>query len=637
MHVNRLDPYEIRLKVGFEVHQQLATKEKLFCPCSNTMTDEYHYEFRRRLRPVLSELGEYDKATLFEFSKRKVMRYLASKGSSCLVEMDEEPPHDINREALDTALIIALALNARIIDEIHVMRKIVIDGSNTTGFQRTMLIATDGILRVKGREIKVQSICLEEDAARLISDDGSTRTYALDRLGVPLVEIALEPINASIDELVEVALTLGRLLRASRRVARGLGTIRQDVNISILGSDNVVEVKGVQRLDQLRSVIEYEMYRQYAMHIIADRLRNLGIQLETSLHDVTHLLINARSKVIRKALDDGGVVKALSVRGLAGIFAYEPFEGIRLGKELSELVRFYGLGGIFHSDELPAYGITDNDVDVLRRYMKLESRDAFILFAGPEEQISNAVHAVIERLKQAFMGVASETRAATPEGKTIYLRPRPGSARMYPETDIPPIPISRDTLARLGSSVPKPWDEYVDELSERYGINRILAEKVFDSEYFELFEELASNIKSIQPSFIASTLSEGIISLEREGLDVSRLKVEHIKDVFYKVDKGEVAKESILEILALLMRGKAGSVEEAISILGIKAISEEELVSIINSIIDENMHIVKSKGINAINPLMGLAMSRLRGRVDGSKVNLMIRERILSFIDKEAQ
>jgi glutamyl-tRNA(Gln) amidotransferase subunit E len=634
MHMNRLDPYEIRLKVGFEVHQQLATKQKLFCSCSNTITDEYDYEFRRRLRPVLSELGEYDRATLFEFSKRKVIRYLASKGSSCLVEMDEEPPHDINREALETALIIALALNARIIDEVHVMRKIVIDGSNTTGFQRTMLIATDGIMRVKGREVKVQSICLEEDAARLISDDGSTRTYALDRLGVPLVEIALEPINASIDELVDIALALGRLLRASRRVARGLGTIRQDVNISILGSDNVIEVKGVQRLDQLRSVIEYEMYRQYAMHIIAERLRSLGMELETSLHDVTHLLGNAGSKVIRKTLDDGGVVKALSVRGLAGIFAYEPFEGIRLGKELSELVRFYGLGGIFHSDELPAYGITDEDVNTLRGYMRLEPRDAFILFAGPEEKVSNAVYAVMERLKQAFIGVASETRAATPEGKTIYLRPRPGSARMYPETDIPPIPISKDALAKLGGSVPKPWDEYLDELCEHYSINRVLAEKVFDSEYFELFEELASNIKSVQPSFIASTLSEGIISLEREGLDASRLKVEHIKDAFYKVDKGEVAKESILAILALLMRGKASSVEEAMSILGIKAISEEELASIINSIIDENMHIVKSKGINAINPLMGLAMSRLRGRVDGSKVNVMIRERLKSLMER---
>jgi glutamyl-tRNA(Gln) amidotransferase subunit E len=358
------------------------------------------------------------------------------------------------------------------------------------------------------------------------------------------------------------------------------------------------------------------------------------MELETSLHDVTHLLGNAGSKVIRKALDDGGVVKALSVRGLAGIFAYEPFEGIRLGKELSELVRFYGLGGIFHSDELPAYGITDEDVNTLRGYMRLEPRDAFILFAGPGEKVSNAVYAVMERLKQAFIGVASETRAATPEGKTIYLRPRPGSARMYPETDIPPIPISKDALAKLGGSVPKPWDEYVDELCEHYSINRVLAEKVFDSEYFELFEELASNIKSVQPSFIASTLSEGIISLEREGLDASRLKVEHIKDAFYKVDKGEVAKESILAMLALLMRGKASSVEEAMSILGIKAISEDELASIINSIIDENMHIVKSKGINAINPLMGLAMSRLRGRVDGSKVNVMIRERLKSLMER---
>lgn len=627
------DPYAINLKVGFEIHQQLASKSKLFCRCpnmGNASSDSYDYEFIRRLRPTLSELGEYDKAALFEFSKGKVIRYLASKSTSCLVEIDEEPPDDVNREALETALIIALALNANIVDEIHVMRKIVIDGSNTTGFQRTMLIATDGMLRVKGREVRVQSICLEEDAARLVKDEGNLRTYALDRLGIPLIEIALEPVTAGIDELVDITLSLGRLLRASRRVARGLGTIRQDVNISILNSKSVVEVKGVQRLDQLRKVIEYEMHRQYALHIIAELLKEKGLTFNASVYDVTDILRDTRSKVIRNALERQGVVKAIVVKDFAGMLAYEPYEGIRLGKELSELVRFYGLGGIFHSDELPAYGITDKEVDSIRSSLRLADSDAFILLAGMDEQVRNAIDAVIERLRYAFIGVPAETRAATDDGRTVYSRPRPGAARMYPETDVPPIAVSKDILDSLMSSIPKPWDEYIDDLSKRYNINKVLAEKVFDSEYFELFEELASS-SSIQASFIASVLTEGIVSLERQGLDASRLKVEHIRYAFNRLAEGHIAKESILNIFSIIMQGKADSVEQAVSIMGLKAVSDDELVKIIDGIIEENSSLINAKGMNALGALMGIAMGRLRGKVDGSKVNRVLKERLESL------
>ncbi len=628
-----LDPHKINLKVGFEIHQQLASKSKLFCRCpniGNASSDSYDYEFIRRLRPTLSELGEYDKAALFEFSKGKVIRYLASKSTSCLVEMDEEPPGDVNREALETALIIALALNAKVVDEIHVMRKIVIDGSNTTGFQRTMLIATDGMLKVKGREVRVQSICLEEDAARLVKDEGNVRTYALDRLGIPLIEIALEPVTAGIDELVDVALSLGRLLRASRRVARGLGTIRQDVNISILNSRSVVEVKGVQRLDQLKKVIEYEMHRQYALHIIAEMLKEKGLSFNTSVHDVTDILRDTRARVIRNALERQGVVKAIVVKGFAGMLAYEPYKDIRLGKELGEMVRFYGLGGIFHSDELPAYGITDKELESIRSYLGLDSRDAFILLAGADEQVRNAIDAVIERLRYAFIGVPAETRAATDDGRTVYSRPRPGAARMYPETDVPPIVVSKDMLDSLMKSVPKPWAEYIEELSRRYNINRVLAEKVFDSEYFELFEELASTY-SIQASFIASVLTEGIVSLERQGLDTSRLKVEHIRDAFNMLAKGYIAKESIPNIFSTIMEGNADNVAQAVSILGLKAVSDEDLIKIIDGIINENSNLIKAKGMNALGALMGIAMSRLRGKVDGSKVNRVLKERLESL------
>jgi glutamyl-tRNA(Gln) amidotransferase subunit E len=181
----------INLKVGFEIHQQLATTYKLFCNCACQETDNYETLFVRKLRPTQSELGTYDSAALFEFKKMRIIKYRAAPDSSCLVEADEEPPHEINREALESALIFSLALHSKVVDEIHAMRKIVIDGSNTGGFQRTMLVANGGYLDIDGQKVGVQSICLEEDAAKLISDNGTVREYGLDRLGIPLVEISL--------------------------------------------------------------------------------------------------------------------------------------------------------------------------------------------------------------------------------------------------------------------------------------------------------------------------------------------------------------------------------------------------------------------------------------------------------------
>ena len=261
---------EATVLVGLEIHQQLASQSKLFCECSNKGTEHTTLAFMRRLRPAHSELGGYDPAALFEATKMKSIRYHSHPSTSCLVEADEEPPHSVDRESLETALILAMALHSNVVDEIHVMRKIVIDGSNTTGFQRTMLIATGGYLEIEGnKKLGVQSVCLEEDAARLLSDDNITREYSLDRLGTPLVEVALEPMRGTAQEVLQVAVTLGRLLRASKRVERGIGTIRQDINVSVNGGA-VVEIKGIQQLDQLIKVIEFETTRQLGLIRIAD-------------------------------------------------------------------------------------------------------------------------------------------------------------------------------------------------------------------------------------------------------------------------------------------------------------------------------------------------------------------------------
>ncbi|MFQ5969972.1 MAG: Glu-tRNA(Gln) amidotransferase subunit GatE [Nitrososphaerales archaeon] len=624
-----LDPRDLGIKVGFEIHQQLATKKKLFCSCICVDVENYQSELVRRMRPTQSELGEYDPAALFEFRKGRLIKYLRSKGSSCLVEADEEPPHDVNSEALETALIIALALKSNIVDEIHVMRKIVIDGSNTSGFQRTVLVANGGTIETPLKTVRVQTISLEEDAAKLISDDGNVRTYGLDRLGTALVEVALEPITGTPEEIMHVALALGRLLRASKRVARGLGTIRQDVNISITGG-GVIEVKGVQKLDQLVKVIKYEVMRQHGLILITKKLeeRNLKSEdLDDSAVDVTSVFKNSACKVIKKVIENKGVVMAVKLKGFAGMLAYEPYEGIRLGKEFGELVRFYGLGGVFHSDELPAYGITKEELEAISKVISLRNTDAFVLVAGSQDNVEDAAKAITERTRYALIGVPAETRAPTHESKTVYSRPRPGAARMYPETDIAPIPVTKQMLDSLKGKVPKSWDAFVGELRTKYGLNRTLAEKMFDSDHLEVFEDIAESTH-VASTFIAATLTESLVSLERRGLDLNALTSNIIKEAFVKLDKGEVAKESIVPIFEKILKNGALNTDEAIEKLGLKTISDEELNELLDKIIQEDAMIIADKGVNALSVVMGKAMTTLRGKVDGQKVNALLKQKI---------
>lgn len=626
------DPATLGLKVGFEIHQQLATKSKLFCNCACKEAEKYDTTFVRKLRPTQSELGAYDPAAMFEFSKMRTAEYHSAFGTSCLVEADEEPPHKVNPEALETALIFSLALHSKVADEIHVMRKIVIDGSNTSGFQRTMLVASGGHLDVAGKRVGVQSICLEEDAAKVLGENGQARKYGLDRLGVPLVEIALEPVTGRPDEITQVALTLGRLLRASKRVARGLGSIRQDVNVSVQGGA-VVEVKGVQQLDQLVKVIEHEMARQHGLNIIAGRLKDVSEDaIGDRVEDVTDIMNKSQSKVVKKILEArGATFRAIRAAGYAGMLGFEPYPGIRLGKELGELVRFYDLGGVFHSDELPNYGITQEEVDAVKERLRLSQSDAFVIVGGPEEKVGYAVDALVRRLKAALRGAPAETRAATADGRTVFSRPRPGAARMYPETDIPTIPVTQSALASLAGRVPRPWDEVVDSLAKKHGLNKKLASRIFDSDYLAVFEEIAASTK-VQTTFVASKLTEDITSLQRQGLDPAALADEAILDIFKKLDEGAIAKESVVLIFEKLMKREAATVDDAIRALGVSSISDEELGAALDKVIEDNMAAVKEKGMGALSMLMGRSMAVLRGRADGQKINAMLKEKLQRLV-----
>jgi len=627
-----------KLKVGLEIHQQLGSKNKLFCDCKIIDSNEYDFTFKRNLRPTQSEMGSYDQAALFESKKIKTVKYQSSKNANCLIESDEEPPKMVNNEALELVLTISLALNCTIEDELHVMRKIVIDGSNTTGFQRTILVGRNGFLEVEGVRVGIQSVCLEEDAARIINEDkkeDENKAYSLDRLGIPLIEIALEPISNSPIFVTNVAQTVGRLLRSTKKVTRGLGSIRQDVNISTEDGP-VVEVKGVQQLSQLPLVIEYERMRQDALNQIANELKKRKIDESSfidNVTDVTQLLSKSSSKVVKKILTGDSRFTAFILRGFKGILSFEPYPAIRLGKELGDLVKVYGIGGIFHSDELPNYGITPEDVESITTVLRMDKNDAFVLIGGPTKSLNTVLFELFTRIKKAFSGVVPETRSARLDGVTVFSRPKPGSSRMYPETDIPYISIAKGKLKQLSQDTPQPWNQIIDQICKKYTINKTLAENIFDSKYFSLFEKVVSHT-SISPSFVISKLTEDLVSMEREGYDSSILSEDVLYCLFTELDNSRITKESIPLVIEKLLKNESRDVDEIISSFGTKSISEEYVDETISKIIHENATVISQKGLDSVGLLMGRCMEVLRGKIDGEKVNKKLMAKLTEYLQK---
>ena len=621
---------DVGVKVGLEIHQQLATNKKLFCNCIPIDTDEYSIKFQRKLRAAKSELGEYDPAALFEKSKSKSIVYYANPNSSCLVEQDEEPPHELDEDAKRISLIIASALKSEIFSEIYPMRKTVVDGSNTTGFQRTMLISQGGNFEVEGTKIGIQSICLEEDAAKNLGDKGIIRKFGLERLGIPLVEIATEPFEVEPQHIKKIALALGRILRSTKKVKRGLGSIRQDVNVSIKEGGVVIEVKGVQQLDQIEKVVEYEAKRQQGLLEISKELqkRNWIHDKENDRKDITELFTKCKSKIIQSAIKKQQKILAISFNSLGGMFGYTPYEGIRLGKEIAELVRFFGIGGIFHSDELPNYGVEKTDIENLKDFLKINEKDAYLILAATEEKIHIVIDQIISRIE--FIknnGIPIDTRLATINGETKFLRPRPGAARMYPETDIPPVIISNDELENAKKNIPKSWDESLLELQKKYELNPQLSEQIFDSRYIELFEKIVGEIK-INPTFVASILCSSITNLERSGLNSKLLKNEDIEKSFQLLDSGDIAKESIEIIFESIMAGKSQSTLDAMKNSSIEAVKESDVEEIIKKIVENNQEIIKNQKERAVGPLMGITMKELRGKASGELVNNLLLKNI---------
>ena len=632
-----IDYDKLGLKVGLEIHQQLDTSAKLFCKCKPELfKEEPEITFLRKLRPTQSELGQIDPAAYFEFQKGVKILYEANTATSCLVEMDEEPPHPLNMEAVEIALTAALIIKAKPVDEIHVMRKTVIDGSNTTGFQRTCVVALNGVVRVGEKIVPIEHVSLEEDAARKMGEEeGNIIRYRIDRLGIPLIEVTTAPVINSQKEAEEIALTIGTILRATGRVKRGLGTIRQDINISI-PNGALIEIKGLQKLELLSLVVEYEVQRQLNLIKISEELKERGVkgeEIKEEFFDVTDVFKQTKCKVIRKALDKNQQVLAVRLPTFKGFLKRELMPNFRLGTEMADRARFWGrVGGIFHTDELPAYGITAEEIENLRKATEAKEQDAIVFVADSPENDRDALKAVMERAREAIKGVPEETRAPNPDGTTRYMRPRPGAARMYPETDIPLMHITEDNIKKISSRLPELPEQKLGRLMKEHRLNQKLARQIIDSENSELFETIVKE-SSVSPTTVAAFLTETLRALKRDGVEVDKVSENQIHQIFKSISAGKLTKEAVSDVVVWLSQHEDKSVEEAINNLGLKIVSESELRTFIEKVIADNEKLIKERGESSFGILMGIVMKSMRGKIDVVLVSKVLKEKLREFLN----
>ncbi|MFA9516302.1 Glu-tRNA(Gln) amidotransferase subunit GatE [Halopenitus sp. H-Gu1] len=618
--MSEYDYEELGLVAGLEIHQQLNTATKLFCESPTTLREpeEADRELTRYLHPTKSELGELDEAALEESRVDREFTYLAYD-TTCLVEEDDEPPRSVDEEALSVALQIADLLDVTVVDEAHVMRKLVIDGSNTSGFQRTMLLGQDGAIDTEEGPVSIVDLLLEEESAQRVEKTDDGVVYSLDRLGIPLVEIGTGPDIRTPKQAREAAERIGTLLRSTGSVKRGLGTIRQDVNVSIAEGARV-EIKGVQDLQGIEDIVRSEVGRQAELVEIATELDERDASVGDP-REVTNVFAETDSGVIRGALEDGGSVTAVPLFGFDGLLGREIQEDRRLGTELSDHAKRHGAGGIFHTDELPAYGITADEVEDLRETVGAGPTDAVAIVAADSETADLAIEAAAERAKTAIEGVPEETRDANEDGTTRYLRPLPGAARMYPETDVPPVePDTSDV------ETPELLDEKAERYVEDYDLDPGLAEQIAFGRRFPLFETAVD--RGVDPTFAASTLASTTTELRRDGVAIERIRDDHLLDVLELVESGDLAKEGVPEVLVEIAADPTLSAEEAIEEAGLAGVDRETVREAVVEVVERNADQVADEGMGAFSGLMGEAMGALRGKADGEVVSEILREEI---------
>ncbi len=611
---------ELGLKAGLEVHQQLDTK-KLFIRTNSILSDDINFKIKRKLRPVASELGEYDLTAIDAFKRNETFIYNGNYNNISLVEIDEEPPQPLDDEALKTILEVSLLCKSNPVSEACIMRKTVIDGSNTSAFQRTLLVSIGGELIINNdKKIGVETIILEEDAARPISKDNSIINYNLDRLGVGLIELATAPDITTPKEAFETAKKIGEIMRLTCKTKRGKGTIRQDINVSIKEGERC-EIKGCQELDLIEVVVKKEVERQIDLIELKKELNEKFKKDENifkEIKEVTSAFTNTNCKFIK------GSVFGFKINEMKGIFGRKVGDR-RFGSELSDYVKSVGVSGLLHRDELPNYGISEIEVESICKMLDCSPKDNFIIIVANKQNAIKAVQTIKNRILLAFDGVVKETRGATENGSSIYQRPLSSGARMYPETDLLRKEITKDLLNKIKKDLPKSLKER-ENLYKKIGLSSNHINEMKLSNYARFFENLVQ--KGINPTVGATLLLQTLTELKRENINIEKITENQLEQILILEKKEKINKNSLKEVIKEIINGK--NIEEIIKEQDKKTANDKELLEIISKIVRENIDLVKSKKMGAIGPLMGdLMKNESLRKIDGKKLSELLKKEIL--------
>ncbi len=426
-----------------------------------------------------------------------------------------------------------------------------------------------------------------------------------------------------------VAEYIGMVLRSTGRVKRGLGTIRQDINVSIAGGARV-EIKGVQELNLIAEVVRREVERQTNLLAVRDALRERGARVDHTVVDVAELFAGTASSILKKAKS----ILAVRLCGFAGLVGREIQPGRRLGSEMSDYAKKCGVGGIFHTDELPAYGVTAEEVARLRAFVGAAEEDCVVIVAAGRERAGCAIEQVMIRAEMALSGVPEETRKMLEEGSTAYMRPLPGAARMYPETDVFPVEIDKDRWESI--AVPELLTDRAERFVRAFGLDEALAHQMAFSERLPTFE--AAVAAGVRPTTAARTLLATCRELARDGVAVDRVSKEEILTLLSAVEAGRAAKEAIPDLITELARTAGGGggtprerVDAAIARMA-PAVSRADVEAIVHRIVAEREAFAREKGMGALGPLMGVVMQELRGSVDGKVVSEVLRRELKELL-----
>ncbi len=568
---------------GLEVHQQLKTKEKLFCHCPAGLfqkADQYDAELIRHMRPTLSELGEYDGTALMEFRTRKQIVYLIKNETACTYDVDDTPPFVVNREALDYAIEIALLSNLKIVGEVHISRKQYLDGSIPTGFQRTTIIGVEGDIQLRKKKVRLIQLSLEEDSCREVSDIGHVRVFRTDRLGMPLIETVTYPDFANPDEVKEGADYIRFLNRSSGKARTGIGSTRADVNVSCKGGTRV-EIKGVAHTGWMPELTHNEAFRQWALlnirEILKKKVKNLKEWKLTSVEIRKDDFI-VDSMTLPEGQSENYRIFAVNLPDFQGILSHFTQPGKMFADEFSDRLKVVACiekPNMVHSEMMEDIAGKKTWKKV-QRILDSKEGDAQIVFWGPDADIKTAIETIEERCKMAFSGVPNETRKSFEDGTTIFERVLPGADRMYPDTDSAPIPLEDSLITKLTAGLPPLVSDRINQLT-KWQVPEDAYTYILKNNLIPLIEKIKNEL-SISPRFSSLLFAHTLKHIQGQYKPLPDFSFEKVFELLKYLDAKKIDQAIAKKMLFHQYQHPKMDFESILITIGFKEVPKEDIV-----------------------------------------------------------